>query len=422
MKRLTIRIFSAIIICLVVCSCHRNGPKTAYIFPDPGELPLQEGMQDPFLREDGSRVKTPEEWKAQREYLKKMLTHYHYGEMPPKPEKFDIEPISGGPVYNDSVLEETFHMILTRDGRTTRFKVGIRRPNRDGKFPVIIKNDSWVFDINEVKEAGRRAKYLQLERDRIEDYVAREAASRGYVICKFNRTEVAADNKGGRNTGIMALYPEYEWGTITAWAWAYQLILDHLETLNYVDAEKSVATGHSRGGKTALCAGIYEERIAVTAPSSSGGGGTGSWRYFEKGKDPQLISHHHSNFPWWWKPLFYTFSDKEDYLPWDAHTLKALIAPRGLINVHSRDDYWANPYGTHLTYLAADIVFEWLGAGENHGVHWRNGPHNQNYEDWHAIFEFCDRYFFGKSTDIDFTLNPRPDSYRFDGLIEFKAP
>ena len=109
-------------------------------------------------------------------------------------------------------------------------------------------------------------------------------------------------------------------------------------------------------------------------------------------------------------------------MPFDSHFQKALIAPRGLINPHSRVDYHANPYGTYLTYLAADVVYQWMGAQGNQGVHWRNGPHNQNEEDWLALFEFCDQYFFGKKSALDFTENPYPEKYNFEDVVLFEAP
>ena len=181
------------------------------------------------------------------------------------------------------------------------------------------------------------------------------------MLCKFDRAEVAADHGNNRNTGVFPLYPEYEWGTIAAWAWTHGVVADALNQLELIDMKKIVATGHSRGGKIALCAGIYDERIAITAPNSSGTGGTGSLRYFEKGQREQRLTHH-IKFPHWWVPRFFEFGGKEDLLPFDAHTAKALIAPRALINAHARQDYWANPYGTELTYRAADKVFNWLGA------------------------------------------------------------
>lgn len=59
-------------------------------------------------------------------------------------------------------------------------------------------------------------------------------------------------------------YPEYDWATLSVWAWGYSRVVDYLVTLENVDKDKIVVTGHSRGGKTALLAGAMDLRIAIT--------------------------------------------------------------------------------------------------------------------------------------------------------------
>ena len=50
-----------------------------YDFSSKSELKAIHELPDPFLKPDGTRVQTREEWPEQREYLKAMLTHYLYG-------------------------------------------------------------------------------------------------------------------------------------------------------------------------------------------------------------------------------------------------------------------------------------------------------------------------------------------------------
>ena len=265
-------------------------------------------------------------------------------------------------------------------------------------MPTIVKNCHVFFD----KPGNKTAVY--------DKRAAREAVKRGYLLCKFNRKEVAADHADNRKAGVFPLYPTYDWGTIAAWAWAHGVVIDALDRLKLVDMKRIIVTGHSRGGKTALCAGVYDERVAITAPNSSGTGGTGSMRYFEKGQREQRLILHKTQFPHWWISRFFGFGGKEDRLPFDAHTAKSLIAPRALINAHARQDYWANPYGTELTYRAANRVFEWLGAAGQQGIHWRNGGHAQNEEDWLALLDFADRKFSGKQHGRSFSTLAYPDA------------
>ena len=231
----------------------------------------------------------------------------------------------------------------------------------------------------------------------------------------FAREDAAVDAPGHRDRGVFDLYPEYrEWGVIAAWAWTYRVLLDVLVESAYVDPRKVVTTGHSRGGKTALCAAIYDDRVAVAAPNSSGSGGTGSWRFFDGEHDEQTVAYHEDHHAHWWSPRFVEFVGHEDRLPFDAHTLRAAVAPRAVLNTHARHDWWANPYGTALATHAAQPVFDWLGVSGHNAQHWRDGDHDQRAADWAALFDFCDGYFFDRPTDREFAVNPHPDSYAFD--------
>jgi len=396
---ISVLIFTALSACSQASSSLAAGMKISGDFPRVEELPVQDGMPDPFLKADGSRVKSREEWPAQRTYLKAMLAHYQYGTMPPRPKNSILKQLKSIKVFGGKAVHERYSITLNRKQKSAAFHIEIIRPLSNKRLPGIIKNCHTFFD----GEGGLAKKAA--DRDLA---AAKEAVSRGYLLCKFNRHEIAAYQANNKNTGILPLYPEYDWGTIAAWAWTHGLVADVLDKLELIDMKKIVATGHSRGGKTALCAGIYDERIAITAPNSSGAGGTASLRYFEKGQREQRLDHHQKVFPYWWHARFFEFSNKEDLLPFDAHTAKALIAPRALFNAHARQDYWANPYGTELTYRAADKIYKWLGAEKQQGIHWREGGHAQNEEDWQALLDFADWKFFNKKSERSFSTLAYP--------------
>ena len=370
--------------------------RTAFRFRTVGELPAHDGMPDPWVGADGKRVKSKADWPAQREYLKAMLAYYQYGTMPPRPKQFDLKRLQSTPVFDGKAVKEQYAITLERNGKRATFHFEFIRPAKAGRMPIIVKNCHTFF------ASGKTGSH--------DTIAARHAVARGYLLCKFNRMEVAADKAPNRKTGVFPLYPEYDWGTIAAWAWAHGVVVDALDKLALADMKRIVVTGHSRGGKTALCAGIYDERVAVTAPNSSGTGGTGSMRYFEKGQKPQRLILHKRQFPHWWVDRYFQFGGKEDRLPFDAHTAKALIAPRALVNAHARQDYWANPYGTELTCRAADRVFQWLGAKGKQGLHWRSGGHAQGEEDWLALLDFADWQFFNKKPKRSFSTLAYPDA------------
>ena len=386
-----------------------------YEFPDVENLPLQKGLPDPFLMPNGQRVQTLQDWRKQREYLKAMLVHYQYGQMPPRPKEIEIKLDGSEFVYDGKGVEEHYTLTIRRNGKSVTCRFLIVRPAMKKRYPTIIKNDRVSFDASPYRNGSS---------DRFDP--GSEAVERGYLLCRFHRTDLASDTRGdGREAGVYPLYPEYDWAALAVWGWGHGVVLDVLDQLGATDMSKVVATGHSRGGKAALCAGIYDDRIAITAPNSSGTGGTGSLRYFEEGQKPQTIRGHIGKNEHWFHPRYFQFADQEDRLPFDAHFAKAMIAPRALVNCHARQDYWANPYGTELTHRAAEVVFRWLDAADRIGLHWRDGTHAQNEEDWAALLDFADHHFFDKRTNRRFdnwtyTDSKLPFDWKAPGVVPAK--
>lgn len=397
----------------------RDSPQPAD-WPEVDQLPPHEGLPDPLSRLDGTTVTDPADWAEHREYLKAMFAHYMYGQMPPKPESVARKTVGVRAAEEGRAVIEDWELIVRRNGREVTVRAALLRPDRPGRFPVIIKNDRFLFGDGRLTE--REAAWVA-SRPTVREhqqYANRQAVERGYVLFKFLREDVAADAPNQRDRGVFRLYPEYpDWGIIAAWAWAYQFLIDVLIEQPFVHEEQIIATGHSRGGKAALCAGIYDERIAITAPNSSGSGGTGGWRFFDPEQRAQTLRFHDqaASHRVWWAPRLMTFVGREERLPFEAHTLKAAVAPRAFLNTHARHDWWANPYGTALNHYGALPVFEWLGAADRAALHWRDGGHAQAEEDWEALFDFCDRILFDQPTDRRFPINPHPDRYDFRSIL-----
>jgi hypothetical protein len=164
--------------------------------------------------------------------------------------------------------------------------------------------------------------------------------------------------------------------------------VDYLETLPEADKTRIAVTGHSRGGKAALLAGALDERIALTAPNNSGCMGAGCTRVPHDGESLERIA---SVFPYWFSTRLAEFVGRETRLPFDQHSVKALVAPRALLSTEGLEDRWANPDGAQLTHDAAKPVFDFLGASDKIGIVFRPGGHGHTPEDWTTLLDFADR-------------------------------
>src|SRR3954453_184036 len=66
-------------------------------FPSLEQLPIIKGLPDPFRFNDGTRVKTREDWPRRRAEIQAAVLHYEYGQMPPSPgNTAGVELVSSG--------------------------------------------------------------------------------------------------------------------------------------------------------------------------------------------------------------------------------------------------------------------------------------------------------------------------------------
>ena len=343
-------------------------------FPAPSRLPRIAELPDPFVRSDGSRASTRNEWRRQRAALLERVLHYQYGPLPPAPRNViasakrvrRIEPIAA---------TETELILKMGPGHavTARMVLTVPDRGRHGPLPVIVRGDlCW----------GRTRRRI-----------VAAVVNRGYILADFDRTDIAED--GPAQNRIRDAYPGFDGGRIAAWAWGFHRVVDYLRTLDVVDAKRIAVTGHSRGGKAALLAGATDHRIALTAPNDSGCGGAGCYRLQAPGSED--IAAILKNFPYWFHPRFSQFIGKVTRLPFDQHTVKALVAPRALLTTEALGDLWANPKGTQQSHHAAKEVFAFLGVADRIGIHFRPGGHKHRIEDWIALLDFADWQFFGRN-------------------------
>lgn len=348
------------------------------------QLPPVRELPDPFLKPDGERVRTVPEWEVQRRRLLGQILRYEYGPLPPAPGHVVAEEIATRVLPGTDITEKEL-VLRTGPELAVRARLLLFIPPGKGPFPVIVRGDlCW---------------------GRIAADIVTQVAHRGYALADFDRTDIAPDN--AERAGVYMAYPDYRGGRLAAWAWGYHRVIDYLVTLPYIDAKRIIVTGHSRGGKTALLAGATDRRIALTAPNNSGCGGAGCYRFLGEGSED--IAAILKNFPFWFQPQFHVFIGQIERLPFDQHTLKALIAPRALLSTEALGDLWANPSGSQITYQAAREVYAFLGVSERIGIVFRQGQHEHNADDWNALLDFADWQLAGKTVIRRFDRLAFPD-------------
>jgi hypothetical protein len=368
---------ATLLLCLPACTERET-------FAEPDQLPAIAALPDPFLAADGRRIATVEQWPAQRAHLLAEVLHYGYGH-PPAADEVTITANSGS---HDDALKATRHSLTLTMGPMGAISVHVFLiiPDGHGPFPTIIEGDrGW----------GALA-----------EPVVAEAIGRGYLLAQFDRTEIAPD-KADRSHGLWLAYPDGDGGALVAWAWGYSRVIDALTTLPEVDAKRLAITGHSRGGKAVLLAGALDERVALVAPNGSGSMGAGCERRLLG--ECESMDAIQSRFPYWFAPLLAQFKGHVERLPFDQHTLKALIAPRALLTTDGLGDLWANPRGTQITFQAAQQVYRFLGVPDKIGIAYRPGKHEHNLADWQALLDFADHQLCGKPEVRRFDVLQYPD-------------
>lgn len=342
---------------------------------------MDEKVFNLFMREDGSEIKSPEEWMEYRTRWKEILQENLYGTFPQEEGTAEGRITESKPVYGGKAVLEKIRLSFGRE-KQVQLPAEILRPVGEGKYPIILWNRHAADDICPVEEelvCGRR-----------------------FVLASFCRGDLVEDVAKPKDKRLEEAYPGYTWGRIAQWAFGMSRLLDYVSEQEYCDRKFVTASGHSRGGKTALCAAIYDERFTMCHANGSGCLGAGSLRifggHFGYGFGIcETITKMYEAFPYWWTPKLVDYTgEKERQIPADGHLLRALIAPRPVITTEGCGDDWSNPYGTQIMWRAAQEVYNFLGCDDRNAIHYREGEHEFQNLDWYALADFIEIRFLEK--------------------------
>lgn len=371
---------------------------------------LLQKLPDPFLKPDGTRMQTAEDWQAQRTNLLNLVVGMEYGGMPPRPEQVRVEYLCDyGRGTPEKPRQNTLRIHCGTQEHPFSFILTLYIPAGEGDMPVVLTGDGcWMSMSNAVIE---------------------EITSRGMIAARFNRLELATDRRDApRDHGLYTVYPrQTTFSALAAWAWGYHRAMDAIEQLDYCDASRVAITGHSRGGKTVLLAGATDERFYLVNPNDSGAGGAGCFRYNMDASDaPEGMDKRNETLedlmraiPYWFAPVMHGYVGHEDQLPFDQHMLKACVAPRFLLQTEARGDTWANPKGSYQTLLAAREVYKLLGAEDHIAAFYREGGHAHRYEEFVQLLDFFTACLKGERAPDCYYEHPYPE---MENIFDWACP
>ncbi|KAF9069876.1 hypothetical protein BDP27DRAFT_1383016 [Rhodocollybia butyracea] len=161
-----------------------------------------------------------------------------------------------------------------------------------------------------------------------------------------------------------------------------------------INTQRIGVTGCSRDGKGALMAGAFEERIALTIPQESGSGNSGSLVQTAT----EIVMENV-----WFSVNFENFVNTLNVLPYDHHSLMAMVAPRGLVAYENTDFIWLSPVSAFGDSVGARTVFQALGVEDNLGFE-QIGGHEHCV--WPAnltasLDAFIDRFLLGQNVSTE---------------------
>lgn len=409
---------------LALLALFSQAANAAAAFPPASELPVQRDPPDPLRMFDGKPVTTKIDWfNRRRPELKELFQHYEYGYFP-RAAKIKATFEHQNMKFMDGKATLKLVTLSFVEAEAPRIHLMLVVPNqRRNPAPVFLGinfsgNHSLITDPNvPLPDGWMNNKYARVANNRatnegrgkqVDTWAIEQSVARGYAVATFFGGELQPDVVDATN-GIRSVFfgshnPEEDWGTIGAWAWGLQRVVDYLETDRDIDKKRIAVVGHSRLGKAAMLAGAFDERIALVIPLQAGCGGTSPAR----GTIGESVKRINTSFPHWFCGEFKKFNDEPERLPFDHHCLIALCAPRPVLLSNAVEDSWANPEGQFEMLKAADKVYRLVGvkgiASEEMpevgqlmdsrlGYYIRPGKHSMTKDDWKVFLDYADKQF-----------------------------
>ncbi|GEM_PF-1934745 len=386
-------------------------PNANYDESKAGNLPLPSILVNP---ETGKAITSPEEWPALRQIHLKNITKIFYGELPPLPEAQEFKTIWSKDVFEGTATERLISLTLHNKGKSHTATILAFIPKADHPVPAIVAmnfpGNHGCLDDKDVPLSTWRDQQTNRGSGKSR-WDFRLLTDAGFAVFTCARYDFYPDDILGRKESVFRLFYDEKELTpqsrnltaISAWAYGYSRIREMAAEFPEIDAKRIWAHGHSRLGKTALWTIANDPEWAGAISNCSGceGAALSRRRYGEllEGVD-HLLS-------WWTTPACKPYAENPALLPFDAHTIIAMAAPRPILVTSAKEDQWADPMGQFLAVKAAQEIYQFLGRPTlpsqdypklqellmcpSLGYYERYGIHDVTDQDWTYTLRFIEQ-------------------------------
>ena len=228
----------------------------------------------------------------------------------------------------------------------------------------------------------------------------------GLAYASFYASDFIPDRKKQAPEAMAALGgPVNPTSALMAWAYSFTAAVDVLDADPRIDPKAIGVMGHSRHGKSALIAAVWDRRIAAVVAHQSGFAGAS----LSRSRTGERLDRMAKGYPHWLAPEAQDWIDRLDDIPVDQHELLALVAPTPVLLGNGRRDVWSDPNSSYRAAEAASAAYEATGhAGLTAsgmrdfdpaaGISWwlRSGGHSVVSEDIDAFTVFLHAHLVGE--------------------------
>ena len=336
--------------------------------PAVSDLPVIHELPDPLLG-----VGSFGEWERKRNEIAAQIQHYGIGEKPAV-SKESVQ------AFMDA---DTLVVTVTVSGQSLTLRSTIHYPSV-GQPPYALMIGTSM---------------LSLPRQLFED---RPVATMNYHESQVNDYSQWRKHHDRGEHNFDRLYPQLtENGAYSEWAWGLSRLIDGLQLLGpevtKIDTRHIGVTGCSYAGKMALYCGAFDERVTLTIAQEPGGGGAAAWRA-SHGKD-SVENIERTDYHWFLERQRTDFSgDSVFRLPYDQHSLCAMVCPRALLLLGNPDYKWLADGAMLVSAQAACKVWERFGIADRMGwsIMGGHGHCQLPEQQWPEVQAFIDRFLLGR--------------------------